>query len=84
MSKAGWIVKEGGRYKSWKKRWMVIETEALAYYKKEVCFLIYSPFVGAWKTNCFASSQFFHLLEPKLSIPAAHFRWPLEQEGQMW
>lgn len=35
MSKAGWIVKEGGRYKTWKKRWMVIENDALAYYKKE-------------------------------------------------
>lgn len=33
--KAGWIVKEGGRYKTWKKRWLVIENDILSYYKKE-------------------------------------------------
>jgi len=38
MSRSGWIVKEGGRYKSWKKRFAVIEGNNLAYYKKEVRF----------------------------------------------
>jgi RAC serine/threonine-protein kinase len=33
--KSGWLVKEGGRYKSWKRRFMVIEGSDLAYYKKE-------------------------------------------------
>jgi hypothetical protein len=35
-SKAGWIVKEGGRYKNWKKRWMAIEGDVISYYKGEV------------------------------------------------
>ena len=34
--KSGWLTKEGGHYKSWKKRFMVIEGTNLAYYKKEV------------------------------------------------
>jgi len=34
-SKAGWIVKEGGRYKNWKKRWMAIEGDVISYYKGE-------------------------------------------------
>jgi len=33
--KNGWLIKEGGRYKSWKRRYMVIEGSDLAYYKKE-------------------------------------------------
>eukprot|EP01125_Pyxidicula_operculata_P008527 TRINITY_DN2857_c0_g1_i2.p1 TRINITY_DN2857_c0_g1~~TRINITY_DN2857_c0_g1_i2.p1 ORF type:complete len:403 (+),score=103.12 TRINITY_DN2857_c0_g1_i2:58-1266(+) len=33
--KCGWLTKEGGRYKSWKKRFMVIEGNELVYYKKE-------------------------------------------------
>lgn len=36
MEKAGYVVKEGGRYKSWKKRWLVIENDKLSYYRKEV------------------------------------------------
>lgn len=36
MIKSGWVVKEGGRYKSWKKRWLVVEKDTLSYYKKEV------------------------------------------------
>lgn len=35
-ARSGWIVKEGGRYKTWKKRFAVIEGPVLAYYKKEV------------------------------------------------
>lgn len=34
--KSGWLTKEGGHYKSWKKRYMVIEGTNLAYYKKDV------------------------------------------------
>eukprot|EP01124_Arcella_intermedia_P006532 TRINITY_DN13869_c0_g2_i2.p1 TRINITY_DN13869_c0_g2~~TRINITY_DN13869_c0_g2_i2.p1 ORF type:complete len:451 (-),score=106.98 TRINITY_DN13869_c0_g2_i2:43-1395(-) len=45
----GWVTKEGGSYKSWKKRWMVIEGNEVAYYKKESkkdkCGVI--PLVGA-------------------------------------
>jgi hypothetical protein len=36
MSKAGWVVKEGGKIKTWKKRWMALEGDVLSYYKKEV------------------------------------------------
>jgi serine/threonine protein kinase len=35
MSKAGWVVKEGGKIKTWKKRWMALEGDVLSYYKKE-------------------------------------------------
>jgi len=35
MAVCGWVTKEGGSYKSWKKRFMVIEGTDLAYYKKE-------------------------------------------------
>lgn len=35
-SKAGWITKEGGRYKNWKRRWMAIEGDVICYYKSEV------------------------------------------------
>lgn len=41
MSKAGWVVKEGGKYKSWKRRWLVIEGDHLCYYKKEVCYFYF-------------------------------------------
>lgn len=40
--KAGWVIKEGGRFKTWRKRWLVLEpaqqgqVARLAYYKKEV------------------------------------------------
>lgn len=34
-NKAGWITKEGGRYKNWRKRWMAIEGEVISYYKGE-------------------------------------------------
>lgn len=34
--KSGWLTKEGGSYKSWKRRFMVIEGTNLAYYKKDV------------------------------------------------
>jgi len=33
--KSGWLTKEGGSVKSWKKRFCVIEGEELVYYKKE-------------------------------------------------
>ncbi len=35
MSKEGWLSKEGGAIKSWKKRWFVLEGEELAYYSKQ-------------------------------------------------
>jgi RAC serine/threonine-protein kinase len=34
-SKSGWVIKEGGRYKSWRKRWLVLEGKQLSYYKKD-------------------------------------------------
>jgi hypothetical protein len=40
--RSGWLTKEGGSYKSWKKRWMAIEKGELVYYKKEVCDLSFS------------------------------------------
>jgi hypothetical protein len=39
--RSGWITKEGGRYKTWKRRWMALEGDILAYYKKEVSFTIF-------------------------------------------
>eukprot|EP01121_Diplochlamys_sp_Union-15-3_P009003 TRINITY_DN2429_c0_g1_i1.p1 TRINITY_DN2429_c0_g1~~TRINITY_DN2429_c0_g1_i1.p1 ORF type:complete len:466 (+),score=94.61 TRINITY_DN2429_c0_g1_i1:120-1517(+) len=35
MNKAGYLVKEGGRFKSWKKRWCVIEGDLINYYRKD-------------------------------------------------
>eukprot|EP01129_Flabellula_baltica_P016980 TRINITY_DN9273_c0_g1_i1.p1 TRINITY_DN9273_c0_g1~~TRINITY_DN9273_c0_g1_i1.p1 ORF type:complete len:445 (-),score=101.65 TRINITY_DN9273_c0_g1_i1:33-1367(-) len=35
MNTSGWLTKEGGRNKTWKRRFMVIEGHHLAYYKKE-------------------------------------------------
>jgi len=35
VSKSGWLTKEGGSIKSWKKRWMTIDKTELIYYKKE-------------------------------------------------
>jgi RAC serine/threonine-protein kinase len=35
MSKAGYLTKEGGAYKSWKKRYMCVENNHLVYYTKE-------------------------------------------------
>jgi tRNA A-37 threonylcarbamoyl transferase component Bud32 len=35
VQRTGWITKEGGRYKTWKRRWMALEGDVLAYYKKE-------------------------------------------------
>uniref|UniRef100_A0A6B2LQ84 PH domain-containing protein n=1 Tax=Arcella intermedia TaxID=1963864 RepID=A0A6B2LQ84_9EUKA len=35
MMKTGYLTKEGGRYKSWKKRFMAIEGDDLNYYKKD-------------------------------------------------
>jgi len=63
MAVCGWVTKEGGSYKSWKKRFMVIEGTDLAYYKKEnkkeKCGFI--PLIGSkveaiqykQKKNCF-------------------------------
>jgi len=34
-TKSGWVIKEGGRYKSWRKRWLVLEGRQLSYYKKD-------------------------------------------------
>jgi len=48
-SVSGWVTKEGGSYKSWKRRFVVIEGTDLAYYKKdnkkEKCGFI--PLIGA-------------------------------------
>jgi hypothetical protein len=39
MSKEGFLTKEGGSFKSWKKRWFVLKDGALSYYKqKGVCY----------------------------------------------
>lgn len=35
MAVAGYVTKEGGSYKSWKRRFMVIEGHEIVYYKKE-------------------------------------------------
>jgi hypothetical protein len=35
MAVAGYVTKEGGSYKSWKRRFMVIEGNDVVYYKKE-------------------------------------------------
>lgn len=34
--KKGWLTKEGEIVKSWKKRWFVLGTETLSYYKNTV------------------------------------------------
>mgnify|MGYP005850887777 CR=1 FL=1 len=34
--KSGWITKEGGRHKTWKKRFMTFDGNLLTYYEKEV------------------------------------------------
>jgi hypothetical protein len=31
----GWLHKEGGSFKTWKKRWFVIEGDEFAYYNKK-------------------------------------------------
>ncbi len=39
MSKEGYLTKEGGGFKSWKKRWFVLKGGSLAYYNKRgVCY----------------------------------------------
>lgn len=35
MSKEGYLTKEGGSFKSWKKRWFVLRDGALSYYKQK-------------------------------------------------
>lgn len=34
--KAGFLTKEGGRWKSWKKRWFVLKNDLIYYSKKQV------------------------------------------------
>ena len=36
MSKQGWLVKQGGSWKSWKHRWFVIDGHILIYYKDQL------------------------------------------------
>ncbi|KAJ4455466.1 putative dual adapter for phosphotyrosine and 3-phosphotyrosine and 3-phosphoinositide [Paratrimastix pyriformis] len=38
MSKSGWLIKEGGGFKSWRKRWMILDptTKVLSYYASKV------------------------------------------------
>jgi len=33
--KAGYLVKEGGNFKTWKKRWMVLKNNVIYYSKKQ-------------------------------------------------
>lgn len=35
--KTGFLVKEGGKFKTWKKRWFVLKNGVIYYSKKEVC-----------------------------------------------
>ena len=32
--KEGWLIKQGGKYKTWKKRWFVLKNNHIAYYKE--------------------------------------------------
>ena len=32
---SGWLIKEGGSWKSWKRRWFELEDTTLYYYKDE-------------------------------------------------
>eukprot|EP01130_Rhizamoeba_saxonica_P015430 TRINITY_DN691_c0_g2_i3.p1 TRINITY_DN691_c0_g2~~TRINITY_DN691_c0_g2_i3.p1 ORF type:complete len:440 (+),score=112.98 TRINITY_DN691_c0_g2_i3:44-1363(+) len=78
MNKSGWIIKEGGRYKSWKKRFMVLEGMELAYYKKdnkkEKCGFIdlqvssnIEPVNYKKKLNCFqiqTPDRTYHICSP--------------------
>lgn len=34
-TKFGWLVKEGGKRKTWKKRWVVANSESIMYFKKQ-------------------------------------------------
>ncbi|KAL7720676.1 Protein kinase C [Entamoeba marina] len=36
MTKEGWLVKQGGGWKSWKRRWFVLENKTLFYYKDQL------------------------------------------------
>lgn len=35
--KSGYLTKEGGLRKTWKKRWFVLRHDTLSYYRNEVC-----------------------------------------------
>ena len=32
--KEGWLVKQGGSYKNWKKRWFILRSNCLTYHKR--------------------------------------------------
>lgn len=34
-TKCGWLIKEGGKRKTWKKRWIMANSDALMYFKKQ-------------------------------------------------
>ncbi|EKE41425.1 hypothetical protein ENUP19_0347G0050 [Entamoeba nuttalli] len=38
VKKTGWLVKEGGKWKSWKRRFFVFEQTTLSYYKDQLLF----------------------------------------------
>jgi hypothetical protein len=39
----GWLQKEGGSFKTWKKRWFVLEADEFAYYNKKGGTCLPSP-----------------------------------------
>lgn len=53
--KSGWLTKEGGGWKSWKRRWFVLDGNRLTYHKKEgvCCYLVHFMFYRLIIHFCF-------------------------------